>query len=309
MDNKFISKILKTLRIHSLVSFLKKMLIPGFNGLSVYDVAEIYVYGIIKGAFSMRASAISYSLFSSIFPFLLFLINLIPFVPVNGFQQEFLNFIYSLLPPKTSDFFDAIIKDIVNKQRVGLLSSTFVLSMLFMTNGVNAVFNGFSNSFHTTINRSFIKQYIVALGVAVIVALFLFTVVYVNVYVTYLTITYTKYLIGDVMIWINLCRISIFIIMIYFTTAIVFYFGTKDGKSTPFFSIGALLTTILIICTTYGFAFYINNFSNYNELYGSIGALLILMFYVWINSNLVLLGYELNATLRRLRKIQLNQNK
>ena len=48
---------------------------------------------------------------------------------------------------------------------------------------------------------------------------------------------------------------------------------------------------------------YIENFSKYNDLYGSIGALLILLFYLWLNSNILLLGYELNASLHRLKKI------
>ena len=48
---------------------------------------------------------------------------------------------------------------------------------------------------------------------------------------------------------------------------------------------------------------YIDNFSKYNELYGSIGALLILLLYLWLNSNILLLGYELNATLRGLHKL------
>ena len=90
--------------------------------------------------------------------------------------------------------------------------------------------------------------------------------------------------------------------MIYMSTAMLYHFGTKEGRQTRFFSIGALLTTLLIILTSYLFGIYINNFSQYNELYGSIGALLILLLYVWLNSNILLLGYELNASLQYLRK-------
>jgi len=295
--------ILKFTGIHFLLEFLKKIVIPGFRGLSLFDLGEMYLQGIVKGTFGTRASAISFSLFLAIFPFLLFLLNLIPFIPVEDFQEEFLVFINELLPPKTSDFFDGIINDIVNKQRVGLLSSTFVLSMLFMTNGINAVFSGFRNSYHTKISRGFIQQYGVALGVAIIVALFLFSTVYVTLYYAYIINTYNKFIIGDTLFWINLGRIVFFVLMIFLTMATLFHFGTKEGRSTPFFSAGALLTTLLIIVTTYLFGFYINNFSQYNELYGSIGALLIMMFYIWINSNLVLLGYELNASLRKLKSL------
>ena len=294
-------KLLKISGISFLIRLLKKIVIPGFGGLSLFDLGKMYIRGIINGAFSTRASAISFSLFMAIFPFLLFFLNLIPFVPVDNFQEEFLAFINSLLPPKTSGFFETIINDIVNKQRVGLLSSTFVLSMLFMTNGINAVFSGFRNSYHTKMNRSFIKQYGVAFGVAIIVALFLFTMVYITLYYAYIINRYNNYIIGDTLFWINLGRLVFFVIMIFLTMATLFYFGTREGRNTPFFSAGAMLTTILIIITTYLFGFYINNFSKYNELYGSIGALLIMMFYIWINSNLVLLGYELNASLRKLK--------
>jgi len=93
-----------------------------------------------------------------------------------------------------------------------------------------------------------------------------------------------------------------FIIMVYFATATLYYFDTKEGKASRFFSIGAVLTTLLIILTSYLFRIYIENFSQYNELYGSIGALLILLFYLWLNSNIILLGYEVNASLNRLKK-------
>jgi len=64
------------------------------------------------------------------------------------------------------------------------------------------------------------------------------------------------------------------------------------------------MTTILFMITTYLFGVYIDNFSNYNELYGSIGALLIMMLYILINANLILLGFELNAVLQKLRVAQ-----
>lgn len=286
------------------IKLLKKIIVPGLNGLSLFDLVKMYFEGIIKGTFSTRASAISFSLFLAIFPFLLFLLNLIPYVPFDNFQEEFIKFIDSILPPNTSVFFDSIITDIVKNKRGGLLSSTFVLSMFLMTNGINAVFSGFKNSFHIGITRNFLKQYGVAFGVAIIVALFLISTVYVTLYFTYLVNTYNRYIIGDTIYWLKFGRITFFVAMILLTMATLFYFGTKEGKITRFFSPGALLTTILIIATTYLFGFYIDNFSRYNEIYGSIGALLILMLYIWLNANLVLLGYELNASIAKLKKIK-----
>ncbi len=88
----------------------------------------------------------------------------------------------------------------------------------------------------------------------------------------------------------------------YFTTAILYYFGTAEGKQARFFSVGALMTTLLFMLTSYLFGVYVEKFARYNELYGALGGLLILMVYIWINSNILLLGFELNATMNSLRK-------
>ena len=121
----------------------------------------------------------------ALFPFLLFIIIIIPHIPVEGFQEEFLAFLDSILPPKTSDFFSENIFE--NIRGGGLISSVFLLSIILMTNGVNAVFTGFENSYHEQITRNVVRQYLYALGVALILAfLLIFTVVilgYFNIYV------------------------------------------------------------------------------------------------------------------------------
>ncbi|MFC5045229.1 YihY/virulence factor BrkB family protein [Aquimarina hainanensis] len=289
--------------INILVRVGKKIILPGFEGLSLYDLIEIYTIGIIKGTFSARASAISWSFFLSLFPFLLFLLNLIPYVPIENFQVNFFEFISELLPKQSSGFFKEIFDDIASNPRGGLLSTVFVLSIVLMTNGVNAVFSGFEYSYHVTLNRNFIKQYIVALGVSIIVASLLLLTVIVTLYFNYLVSELnTIGVVDDTVFWLTVGKYGIFVLMIFLIIAILFYFGTTEGKMNRFFSPGAVMTTLLFIVTTYLFGIYIDNFSNYNKLYGSIGAMLILMLYIWLNANLLLLGFELNASLNQLRR-------
>jgi membrane protein len=89
--------------------------------------------------------------------------------------------------------------------------------------------------------------------------------------------------------------------MIFTIVSLLFRYGTKQGKETRFFSVGAILTTILSLCTFYLFGIYVVKFAQYNQLYGSIGTLLILMLFVWLNAIILLLGFELNASLYSLR--------
>ncbi len=289
--------------IRDMVRVSKKIKLPGLGRFSLYHLLEIYATGIIKGSFSPRASSIAYSFFLALFPFLLLLLNLIPYIPVEGFQARFLMFVEALLPPQTNQFFYPIIADIAINPRAGLLSFVFFLSLFLSTNGVNAIFSAFEYSFHVTINRSFIRQYLVAMGVAVFLALLLLTSVGVILYGEFIIHRFkTRAYINNDVFWISFFQFLVFVVMIYVVIATLYYFGTKEGKSSHFFSIGAVITTVLFILTTYFFGVYINNFSNYNELYGSIGALLIVMVYIWINSNLLLLGFELNISIKRLKE-------
>ncbi|MEM7381223.1 MAG: YihY/virulence factor BrkB family protein, partial [Bacteroidota bacterium] len=107
----------------------------------------------------------------------------------------------------------------------------------------------------------------------------------------------------------QLGKVLFFILLSYLTTAILYYFGTAEGKQARFFSYGALLTTLLFLLTSYLFGVYIDKFARYNELYGALGGLLILMVYIWLNSNILLLGFELNATLNYLKRSIKNEIK
>ncbi len=307
MTKRIEDKLDKIPILNLLVRILKKIKLPGFEGLSIYDLFEMYVIGIVKGALTSRAGAIAFSFFTAIFPFLIFVLILIPYVPVDNFHDDFMRFLESFLPPSTSDFFfNNIFGDIESTNRGGLLSSVFLLSILLMANGINSVFSGFENSYHTQFNRNIFKQYLYATGVAIILALLvMITVIVLGYFEIYIIQSLEKKgIIGQDQgqIGVVIAKYLFFVIMIYITTATLYYFGTAEGKLSRFFSIGALFTTLLILLTSYLFGVYIENFSQYNKLYGSIGALLILLLYLWLNSNILLLGYELNASLNRLKK-------
>ncbi|WP_452600202.1 YihY/virulence factor BrkB family protein [Pontimicrobium sp. MEBiC01747] len=300
--------------VNILVNLLGKIKLPGLEGLSLYNLLELYITGIVKGALGSRASAIAYSFFLALFPFLLFVIILIPYIPIEGFQTDFLSFLESFLPPTTSDFFhENIFKNVESSNsKDGLISSVFLLSIFLMANGINALFSGFENSYHQQLTRNIIRQYLYALGVGLILVFLLMLTVaglgYFEIYVLDNLETHGYLQKRQIDFWAILAKYIFFIIMVYLATATLYYFGTKEGRKSRFFSVGAIFTTLLIILSSYLFGIYIENFSKYNELYGSIGALLILLFYIWLNSNILLLGFELNMSLTRLRKKNIKAN-
>ena len=286
--------------IKQIIAFLRLIRIPGLKGFSMYQLLELYVVGIIKGALTARAGSISFSFFMALFPFLLFVLNLIPFIPtffsIENFDLILLDFIETLLPAESHGFFNDIFNDIQSKPRGGLLSSVFLLSIFLSANGVNSIFTSFEVSYHVKELRNIFKQYLYALGVSVLLAFMLLVAV---ISFIYFELAFKNFL-PETLDWVRWGQNVFFIVLAYFSISILYYFGTIQGKLMRFFSPGALMTLLLFICSTYLFGIYVDRFSNYNQLYGSIGALLIFMLYSWINSIVLLLGFELNATIGRL---------
>ena len=308
MSKEIEDKLEKIPIVNILVKFGKKIKVPGLEGMSLYDVLEMYIIGIVEGALTTRAGGIAFSFFMAVFPFMLFILTLIPYIPIEGFQDGLFSFIQEILPPQTFEAVNTVLRDIINNQYGGLLSFGFLLSIFLMTNGVNAIFGGFEYSYHVTEMRNVFKSYFVSLGVSLLMSLFLIvTIVSLILY----QVALSKI---DEQGWFNTSDLNlfyigknaVFLVMIFTIVSLLFRYGTKQGKEVKFFSAGAILTTVVSLCTFYLFGIYVVKFAQYNQLYGSIGTLLILMLFVWLNSIILLLGFELNASLHALR--QQNKN-
>ena len=304
MSKEIEDKLEKIPVLNFLVLFGKKIKVPGLQGMSLYDVLEMYIIGIVEGALTTRAGGIAFSFFMAVFPFMLFILTLIPYIPIEGFQEGLFSFIKEILPPQTFEAVNVVLGDIINNQYGGLLSFGFLLSILLMTNGVNAIFGGFEYSYHITDVRNVFKSYFVSLGVSLLMSLFLIVII------TTLILYQVALSKIDEQGWFNtndlnlfyIGKNAVFLVMIFTIVSLLFRYGTKQGKEVKFFSAGAILTTVVSLCTFYLFGIYVVKFAQYNQLYGSIGTLLILMLFVWLNAIILLLGFELNASLYALRQ-------
>lgn len=319
MATPFKARLQKISGLKKLLHLLKNTDVKPFERLSLYRLLKIYIGGLVKGALATRASAIAFSLFMALFPLLIFLLTLVPFViPLvsignDHFDTQLLLFLESFLPSATGDYFSQVYQQIKSQKHGGLLSSSFLLSIILVANGVKAIFEGFENSYHVKRTRSFLKQYAYALMVGVILSIFVITGAVASVYFEFYILQNTGvYLEGTLgygkdtwnTLGVQGAKALFLLLLSYLATAILYYFGTAEGRLARFFSPGALLTTLLFLLTSYLFGIYVEKFASYNELYGALGGLLILMVFIWLNAAILLLGFELNATLTALKKKQ-----
>lgn len=283
--------------------------IPFFQGQSLYDVMRFFWLGIFEGNVTSRAASIAFSFFLALFPALIFLFSLIPYVPIEGFQDKLFDLLQEIMPPNSYEAAESTIDDIITNRRGGLLSFGFFLGLIFGANGFNALMTNFNTTIHELGERGFFKQELIAIFLTLILSL----LILVGVTLIIFTESFTMWLVNNDFIpksWTGLIqagRLLLMLFTVYISIAILFYFGPANRHLYQFFSPGSILATVLIILASYGFSFYVDNFNQYNRLYGSIGTLLVILLWIYLNSIVLIVGFEFNASIAqaKLRKEKL----
>ncbi len=297
---EFYKKIIEWKPIANIIAFSKRLVLPGFDGMPFYDVSLFFVKGIQKGSITQRASSLSFNFFLALFPAIIFFFTLIPYLPINDFQTTLFSIFQSVLPENAFETVKSTISDILTNKRSGLLSVGFLMTLYFATNGVNAVIDAFNKSYHTLENRPWVKQRLISVFLVIILAVLLITAIALITVGSFLLNYLVKYglLKGEITIYLLFAsRWIILLAMLFFGISFLYYFAPAKKKRFRFISAGSSLATFLILITTFGFNFYVTNFSKYNALYGSIGTLIIILMWIYFNAIILLIGFELNASI------------
>ncbi len=283
-----------------IVERAEKVSLPFFDGVPLYDVAIFFWRSIVDGAITTRASAIAFSFFIAFFPGIIFLFTLIPYIPIENFQNELLLLIKQIAPGSTYDTIQETVTDIVTRPRSGLLSVGFLLALIFSTNGLASMMTAFDATVNSIYRRTWISQRLAAIVLLFILFILLTVAIalltggqkLIN-YLDFLGIIRGQFSVFLLTVGKWIITVSLF----FFAYAFLYYMAPAKKTRWRFISAGGTLATILSILTLAGFTFYINNFSQYNKLYGSIGTLLIILFLMYLMSLILLIGFELNASI------------
>lgn len=281
----------------------------GFASLTLYETLEFLISELREDDLVAKSQSIAFTLFISIFPGVLVLLTLLAYLPVDvtivGTLEPYID---DLLPGDSSTFAMALVEDVLQRPRSGLLSISFVLALYFSSNGMMRLMRAFDKvSYrHTFRRRSLVRTRILALvltgalGFQLILSLALIT----------LGSSLSRYLQEHFGLHVNsqtlltIIQYGFTAAFIYTGIAIVFRYGAATVRRFPFFNPGAFLATVLILLTSMGFALYVNNLDALNRLYGSIGTLLLAMIWLQLNILWILIGYELNASIAVMQNVR-----
>lgn len=287
---------------HQKLSFI---VLPGFQGMPLYDVLSFFFRGLFKGVLTYRAAAIAYNFFLALVPFILFLFTLIPFVTGEDYQADLLGLMDDLIPAEIYAIFESTIVEIVSRPSSGLLSLVFLMAVYFATNGIDAIMDGFGQSYHETETWNWWKQKLAALimmtgfSLMVIIAMSLLAFGRLTINILADQQIFTD---NATIFFLQSLQWFVIILLILTSISILYYFGQpKDSDLIKyrFFTPGSILATTLFVVGGLLIKMYFENFARYNLLYGSIGSIIILMVWLYYNSIILLIGFEMNASIRQ----------
>lgn len=297
-------KRIESLPVVQQVISLSKQISPwGFDGASLYEVTKFFICRMMEGEIQGRARSIAFSFFLALFPAVIFLFSLIPFIPVDNLQEKLLTLLQDLMPPYTYEASRQTIEDIITRQRHSFVSLSFLFTLYISSNGVLSMMEAFNSGSEFKINAFRLRLRSVWLTVFLALLIILTIVLIITSEVTIYYLSNSIELHSRFPITAVVAGKWIMLLLLCFTAiSCLYYFGSHKHEKFRFISAGSILATFLIVITSWGFNYFIANFGQYNKIYGSIGTLIIIL--VWINFNCqqLIIGYELNAAISKAKR-------
>ena len=282
------------------ISRAKQISLPGFESIPIYDVVVFFVRGLQRGALTTRASSIAFHFALASLPLIIYFFTLIPYIPIPNFQEGVLSMVESILPSNVYVLLESTLRDMFIKRKALQLLG-ILIALYFATNAINVLIVAFNNTYHAIETRSWIERRAVAAFLVIIMFILIATAVSLIIFSRSATNLLDSKEIIQKVFTLYLFRIGkwiVIIAMIYSALSFLYWLGPSRKMKWKFYSAGSSLASVLVILTSLIFSSIINNFGQFNKFYGSIGTLMVILLWLYLNSIALLIGFELNASIK-----------
>ncbi len=278
---------------------------PGFEGVALYDVLNFFRKQLKQHNIMERAAAVSFNFVMSLPPSLLFILTLLPnlpFISSKAVKTQLHALIYDIIPSATYnkgviEFVDSFLKG----SKIGLLSFGLLLSLFFASSGMMGIVRSFNKFYLGFQPRKGFHSRIVAIRLTfVLFGLLLAYIVLLILQGSLLNLLVKN---EDLKSLIFYSRWLFIIALVLLAIAFIFRYAPAVKKKWKFISPGVIFSTLLCLLATLGFSYFVSKFARYNALYGSIGTIMMVMALIFINSLALLIGFELNVSIKSLQHI------
>lgn len=304
MLKKIKRKVLFSRAFRRLVGRADDVVLPGFEGFSIYRIGRFFLQALSDGQITIRASAIAFKVFIAFFPGVIMLLTLIPFIPISDFQIKLLITFRDLLPAEVYRFIESTLHDLLVKKHGTLLSVSFLIGIYLASNSIDAILEGFSQSTNLHIWHSPLKQRLLSLGLMLVLPILGLIGIPVLTMsgIAIDRLTDHGILTSQIQVYALIAaKWLISTLLVLGFVSLLYAAGDPTSRKFRFITPGALLAMLLVLLISEALAFVFSNITDYNALYGSIGAILAVQLWIYFNMIALLIGHELNAAIVKAR--------
>ena len=270
------------------------------NTVSCASIWTLLIEKILLYNIDQRATAVAFNFTLAVFPTILFLFTLIPYIPIPNLEYTIMNAMRDFMPLAIYEFAASTIYDIISRKQGGILSFGFILALITATNGMGALITAFNMANESAERRSYFKTR----GVSLMLTLLLALVVFLSVLVIFIGGHLLSFLNEKIFpnhdITFALLYVLRYVVMFstfWIVVSVIYRYAPTLKHGWRFLNIGSFISALLIILATYGFSFYLSDFSTYNKLYGSIGTVIAVMIWFYLIALMLIFGFELNVSI------------
>lgn len=269
-----------------------------------FEIVKIFLISLEKDDIIERAKSVAYNFTLAIFPAIIVLFTLIPYVPIPNLQETVMDFV-DKLDLSMIEAVRSTVEDIISKPRGGLLSFGVIFSLYLSTNGMMSLITTFNHFYKTKYSRSFFRTYAIAffLTILLILVLTIANILLIGGEIALNFLLDIGVLNKDFLLYLIIgLRFILLVLIFQLMISLIYYFGPSVEDRFIFINPGSVIATLFSIAASYGFSFYLTNIAAYNKFYGSIGAVIAFMIWLFLLSVILLLGYVINASIDRANK-------
>ena len=230
-------------------------------------------------------------------PTLLFFCSLIPYLPrVTEIEASLVKIIGIIAPPDSFETLSTMVHDLVHNEQRGLLSFGIFLTLFFSSNGMMGLMRSFDRESSLYKKRSALRRRWTAIKLTLMLIVVALMTVVALVLQTKVLNKWLSELSGGGT-GIKILSLLLVVLLIFMSICFVYRYGPSFTRNLKFFSPGSVFATFGCIVLTTVFFFLVNNVIQYNKVYGSIGSLMAFMVWLFLNTQVILLGFELNLSI------------
>ena len=246
------------------------------------------------------AAVLGFFLMLAIFPAMIFVLAVIPYLPIANVDQAIMDLLRQALPA-SADMFAGVVQEVTQEQRGDLLSFGLLAALWATSTGMYAIMQQLNIAYNVDEGRGFLRARLAAIALSllfVVLVLGGFSLIVLGGQIQ--EWLGSRFGFGDALLAIFIVfRWVIILAGLLLAFSVIYYLAPNVEQKFKFITAGSVVGVVVLLVASLAFTWYTQSFGTYDAIYGSVGAVMVLMMWLYIAGLAILLGSEVNALIHR----------